>query len=143
MTHLHLVGITGEVVYNRDMDLGLKLKKANQYLERASRPEASSARRNMTLRFLYHERYLTRRGLSWRLEMALGYAPFWLVFIQDMWLVRKAFQAANYQLVYSWKGERRGYHLWGEGELSPEMERTIQGAVAEVDRRQVEITRAS
>ena len=44
-------------------------------------------------------------------------------------------------MVYSWLGERRGFFLRGEGELSPEMERVVQGAVAEVDPQQMAVTR--
>ena len=44
-------------------------------------------------------------------------------------------------MVYSWLGERRGFFLRGEGELSPEMERAVQGAVAEVDPQQMAVTR--
>jgi len=58
-----------------------------------------------------------------------------------MWFICKAFQAAVYQLTHSWKGDRRGFYLRVEGDLSPEMERAIQGAVVEVDPKQVEITR--
>ncbi len=108
--------------------------------------KTAKTRRNRILRFIYHERYLTRKGISSRLEMVSGaYSSWWdttlLAFILDMWFVRKAFQAAGYQLGYSWKGDQRGFYLRGEGELSPEVERAIKGAVAEVDPRQVEITR--
>jgi DNA-binding transcriptional MocR family regulator len=51
------------------MEPDLILKKADHYLERTARGEAARIRRKRTLRFLYHERYLTRKGLSWRLEV--------------------------------------------------------------------------
>lgn len=107
--------------------------------------KAAKPRRNRILRFIYHERYLTRKGISSRLELVSGaYSSWWdatlLTFILDMWYVQKAFQAEGYQLAYSWQGERRGFYLRGEGELSPEVERAIQGAVAEVDPQQIEIT---
>ena len=143
---LHLVLITGEVVYNKVMDLELKLEKGYQLLDRTATGEAARTRRKRILRFLYNERNLTRKGLISRLGMVPGaYSTRWdgtlIVFIQDMWFVRKAFQTAGYRLAYSWMGERRGFYLRGEGELSTEVVRAIQGAVAEVDPRQVEITR--
>jgi len=123
------------------MDSGSKLEKAFQLPGKTTRVEAARTRRKRILRFLYNERYLTRKGLSSRLEMALGDVPSWLAFILDMWFICKAFQAAVYQLTHSWKGDRRGFYLRVEGDLSPEMERAIQGAVVEVDPKQVEITR--
>ena len=59
----------------------------------------------------------------------------------DIWIIWRAFRAAGYNLAYSWVGERRGFYLQGEGELSPEMDRAVQGAVAEVDPRQMAVTR--
>lgn len=118
-----------------------KLGPAYQLLERNDRGNGAKTRRKRTLTFLYHERYLTRKGLSLRLEMALGRTPSWFVFIQDMWFVRKAFHAIGYKLACSWTGERRGFYLRGEGELSPEVFKAIRGAVAKVDSAQVEITR--
>ncbi len=139
MIQLHLVSITGEVVYNKGMNS--ELDPAYQMLERTGRGKGAGERRKRTLTFLYHERYLTRKGLSSRLEMALGSIPSWFVFVQDMWFVWRAFLAIGYQLAYSWTGERRGFYLRGEGDLSLEFLRAIRGAVAEVDPRQVEITR--
>ena len=141
---LHLVSRTGEVVYNIDMNP--KLEPAYQLLDKTSGGDAVKMRRKLLLRFLYNERYLTRRGLSCRLELVPGayctsWDLSWIVFVFDMWLVRKAFRAADYKLAYSWTGERQGFYLRGEGDLSPEFLRTIQGAVAKVDPRQVEITR--
>jgi hypothetical protein len=139
MMQLHLLTRTGEVVYNKVMES--RLMPAYQLLEKTSRREDTRARRKQLLKTLYHERYLTWKGLAWRLEWVLGWTPSRFVFIQDMWFVRKAFQAAGYQVAYSWTGEMRGFYLRGEGELSQEWLRAIQGAVTEVDPRQVEITR--
>lgn len=116
------------------------METAYQLLDRTTRSEAARTRRKALLSILYHERYLTRKGLSSRLEMALGRTPSWFVFIQDMWFVRKAFRAIGYKLTCSWAGERRGFYLRGEGEVSPEVLKVIQGAIAKVDSRQVEIT---
>jgi len=146
MIQLHLVPITGEVVYNKFMDLGLKLKEANRLLDNASNREDTRTRRKRILRFLYNERYLTWKGISLRLELVSeSFLSWWdgnlIAFILDMWFVRKAFFKIGYQLAYSLMGERQGFYLRGERELSPEMHRAIQGAVAEIDPRQVEITR--
>lgn len=107
--------------------------------------KTSKKRREHILKFIYAQRYLTRKGLSWRLKGTLGAGCSWwdlslLVFILDMWFVRKAFLAAGYKLGYSWKGERKGFYLRGEGEVSQELLTVISDAVSKVDPAQVEIT---
>ena len=75
---LHLVLITGEVVYNKVMDLELKLEKGYQLLDRTATGETARTRRKRILRFLYNERYLTRKGLILRLGMVPGaYSTRW------------------------------------------------------------------
>jgi len=71
----------------------------------------------------------------------LGVSPSWLVFITDMWFVWGAFRVEGFKLAYRMVGERRGFYLRGEGKLSQDMVHAIRGAVAEVDPRQVAITR--
>ncbi len=122
------------------------MNNAIQLLDKSAGREAARERRKHLLKFLYHQRYLTRKGLTWRLEWILGKGCFGkvvprLAFLLDMWFVKKAFRASGYKLAYSLQKECRGFYLKGEGELSPEMVRAIRGAVAEVDPRQVEITR--
>lgn len=121
--------------------MGLKLGKALQYLGSTPGKEAARTRRKRTLKFLYHERYLTRKGLSWRLQSVLGTSSGWLVFMIDIWFIWRAFLTAGYKLAYSFLVERRGFYLRGERKISSEMERAIQGAMAEVDPRQVAVTR--
>lgn len=126
--------------------MDVRMDKAILTLDQTTRGEVSRVRRKHLLGFLYHQRYLTRKGLAWRLERTLGsdYSLWDIslpVFILGIWFVRKAFLAAGYKLGYSRKGERKGYYLRGEGEVSPEMGRAIKGAVTEIDPRQVEITR--
>ncbi len=70
MMQLHLVSRTGEVVYNKAMES--KLEQAYQTLEKTGGGESTKARRKRLLETLYHERYLTRKGLVWRLEWILG-----------------------------------------------------------------------
>lgn len=108
--------------------------------------EITTERRKRLLETLYHERYLTRKGLIWRLEGVLGKGCFgkytWrFVFYRDMRAVQEAFQASGYKLAYSWKRECRGYYLRGEGEISEELYKQIKGAVDEIDPKQVSITR--
>jgi len=124
----------------------MDLEKAYQLLDKSPSGETARMRRRLLLKFLYNERYLTRKGLSCRLELVTGaYCTNWdkslIVFILDMWFVWRAFQAAGYRLAYSWARERCGFYLKGEGELSQETIRAIQGAVAKVDSNQVAVTR--
>ena len=115
-------------------------------LEKTLGRKTAKKRREHIRKFIYAQRYRTRKGLSWRLKGILGTDCSWrdlslLVFILDMWFVRKAFLAAGYQLGFSWKGERKGFYLRGEGEVSRELSTLINGAVSKVDPAQVEITR--
>lgn len=148
MRLLHPSSKLDEAVYNKDMGLNMdtRMDKAILSLDQTTRGEVSGVRRKHLLGFLYHQRYLTRKGLAWRLERTLGSNYSWwdislLVFILDMWFVRKAFLAAGYKLGYSRKGERKGFCLRGEGEVSRELSTVISGAVSEVDPAQIEITR--
>lgn len=124
----------------------MNLEEAYQLLDKSPGGETARIRRRRLLKFLYNERYLTRKGLDWRLEGVLGKGCFgkvapWLEFYRDMRVVKKAFLASGYDLAYSRKKKRRGYYLRGEGELSEELVLRIKGAVDEIDPRQVEITR--
>ena len=126
--------------------MGTHLEKAYQLLNKTSGGETARTRRKHLLRFLYNERSLTRKGLVWRLEGALGKGCFgkvalWLEFYRDMRTVKAAFLASGYELAYSRKKKRRGYYLRGEGEISPELAQRIKGAVDEIDPKQVAITR--
>ncbi len=144
MMQLHSVFITGEVVYNKVMES--KLKKSYKSIEETGGGEIARARRKRLLVTLYHERYLTRNGLVWRVEGGLGKGCFGkviprLTFLVDMWFVKKAFKTSGYELACSWGKERRGYYLRGEGELSQELYKKIKGAVDEIDPKQVAVTR--
>ena len=147
MRLLHPALRKGEAVYNKDMDLNMntRMDEAILSLDQTTRGEVARVRRKHLLGF--HQRFLTRKGgLAWRLERTLGSDYSWrdtslLVFILDIRFVRKAFLAAGYKLGYSRKGERKGFCLRGEGEVSRELSTAISGAVSEVDPVQVEITR--
>jgi hypothetical protein len=128
------------------LNMDIRMDNAILSLDQTIGGEVARVRRKHLLEFLYHQRYLTRKGLSWRLERTLGSDCSWwesslLVFILDIWFVRKVFLAAGYKLGYSWKGERKGFYLRGEGEVSQELSIVISGAVSKVDPAQVEITR--
>ena len=123
-----------------------KLAPAYQMLNKIPGSDNGRRRREHLLRILYHERYLNRQGITWRMEHALGidyswWDLSWTVFVLDLWFVRRAFLVADYQLDYSWVRARKGYYLRGEGELSQEMVRAIQRAVAKADPCQLEIAR--
>jgi hypothetical protein len=105
-----------------------------------------TARRKRLVEILSHERYLTRAGLIARVEAKLGKGCFgelaWKdVFYRDMRVVKKAFQAAGYQLVYSRSREKSGYYLREQDRVSSTLRKIIRGAVAEVDTAQVAVTR--
>ncbi len=136
--------LSGEAVYNKDMDK--RMSNAIQLLDMSAGREAARERRKHLIKFLYHQRYLTRKGLSWRLERTLGADCSWwdvslLAFMLDMWFIRKAFHAAGYKLDYSWQDMNMGFFLRGEAEISQELYKVIRGAVAKVDPAQVKITR--
>jgi hypothetical protein len=115
-------------------------------LEDAAQRDLVTARRKLLVEFLTRERYLTRFGLIDRVEMVLGRGCFgdtsWEdVFYRDMRAVKVSFRAAGFDLAYSRNKKRQGYYLKGEGELGQRVTRQIQGAVAEVDPKQVAVTR--
>jgi len=116
-------------------------------IEDAAQRDLVTARRKLLVEFLSRERYLTRAGLMSRVEMVLRKGCFgdtaWDdVFYRDMRAVKKFFRAAGYDLAYSRNKARSGYYLRGEGEIGQTVARHIKGAVDEVDRKQVEVTRS-
>ncbi len=115
-------------------------------LENAASRDPVTARRSLLVKILSHERFLDRSDLIARAEMVLGKGCFgdsaWEdVFYRDMRVVKKAFRAAGVELAYSRTTGNTGYYLRGKGAFSANMAQQIQGAVAEVDPRQIEITR--
>jgi hypothetical protein len=58
-----------------------------------------------------------------------------------MCIVKQAFEAAGYQLVYSRKKQQSGYYLLGQPELSSEFKHVLKSSAAEVDQRQIDIYR--
>jgi hypothetical protein len=108
------------------------------------RLDLTTARRVALLELLWNERFLTRAQLIARIEQKLGKDCFGKStrrdkFYRDMRIVKKAFQAAGFQLVFSRSKQRGGYYLAGQPALSPEFAQLIKSSAAEVDPRQIEI----
>jgi hypothetical protein len=121
-----------------------RLEKA--LLRDAKKRDRVTARRFELLHILWLERYLTREELIARVEMKLGSGSFgenaWQeTFYRDMRFVRSAFDQAGYRLRYSRSAGQTGYYLEGEGRIHDEVKKAIQGALDELDERQIEIYR--
>jgi hypothetical protein len=115
-------------------------------LQDAIRRDITTARRVALLEILWNERYLSRSQLIARVELRLGKNCFGIsawedTFYRDMRIVKQAFEAAGYQLLYSRKKEQRGYYLDGQPALSLEIQQVLKGSAAEVDQRQIDIYR--
>jgi hypothetical protein len=113
-------------------------------LEDALRRDITTARRVALLEILWNERYLTRSQLIARVELQLGKNCFGLsawedTFYRDMRFVRRAFEAAGYQLLFSRKKQQPGYYLEGQPALRSEIQQVLKGSAAEVDQRQIDI----
>jgi hypothetical protein len=124
--------------------LPLAIKDA--VLQDASQRDITTARRVALLEILRNERYLTRAQLVARVELRLrkscfGVAAWQDTFFRDMRLVREAFQAAGYRLLYSRKKDQPGYYLDGQPALSAELKHVLRSSAAEVDQRQIDIYR--
>jgi hypothetical protein len=75
-------------------------------LEDAPRRDITTARRIALLEILWNERYLTRAQLIARVELRLGKNCFGIsawedTLYRDMRIVKQAFEAAGYRLLYS------------------------------------------
>lgn len=126
------------------MNIALSRKSVEVILYDAIQRDITTARRVTLLQILWIERYLTRAQLITRVEYKLGRNCFgtsaWEdTFYRDMRVVKKAFQAAGYLLVYSRNRECPGYYLHGQPALLPEFRQLIKASAAEVDQRQIDI----
>jgi hypothetical protein len=113
-------------------------------LNDAMQRDITTARRATLLQILWNERYLTRAQLIVRTEYRLGRNCFgssaWEdTFYRDMRVVKQAFQAAGYVLVYSRNRKNKGYYLKGQPALSPEFSQMVKASITEVDQRQIDI----
>ena len=103
-----------------------------------------SARRQLLIRTLWLERYITRNQLIERAEFELGKNCFgakaWEdIFYRDMRFVKKAFAQAGYSIKYSRDGLSPGYYLEHQPPLHPLLKKGIRGALEELDDQQIEI----
>lgn len=115
-------------------------------LRQMARHNLPLARRAALLRLVWQESYLTRQGLTWRVEDLLGRGCFGRsprrTFFRDMAVVRQALAEAGQRLVYCRGAKRRGYWIEGRPLLDERLQRLISGAVAEVDREQIVVSRS-
>jgi hypothetical protein len=114
-------------------------------LRETAERDRPAARRTALLRLVWEESYLTRQGLIARVEALLGRGCFGpsprSVFYRDMAAVRQALAEAGHRLAYSRRRDRPGYYVAGRPLLDEHLQRLIAGAVAEVDPRQIAVSR--
>jgi hypothetical protein len=115
-------------------------------LRDAIQRDITTARRVALLEILWNERYLTRSQLIARVELHLGKNCFGVsawedTFYRDMCIVKQAFEAAGYRLLYSRNKQQPGYYLEGQLALRAEIKQILKGSVAEVDQRQIDVYR--
>ena len=110
----------------------------------AIKRDRTTARRAALVEILLNERYLTREQLITRVEGKLGEGCFgdsaWEdTFFRDMQVVKQALKAAGYRPAYSRSSCQPGYYLRDQAEISSELERILDGCVAEINPSQIEI----
>jgi len=115
-------------------------------LHDAIQRDITTARRVALLEILWNERYLTRSQLIARVELRLGRGCFgssaWQdTFYRDLRIVKLAFEAAGYGLLYSRNKQQPGYYVDGQSALSSEFKQILKTSAAEVDQRQIDIYR--
>jgi hypothetical protein len=126
--------------------LSLPIVMKDAILHDAIRRDITTARRVAILEMLWNERYHTRAQLIARVELRLGNNCFGVsawedTFYRDMRIVKQAFEAAGYRLLYSRNKQQPGYYLEGQPALSSEVKQVLKGSAAEVDQRQLNIYR--
>ena len=124
--------------------LSLPTVMKDAILHDAIQRDITTARRVALLEILWNERYLTRAQLIARVELRLGKNCFGVsawedTFYRDMCIVKQAFEAAGYRLLYSRNKQQPGYYLDGQPALSSEIKHVLKSSAAEVDPRQIEI----
>ena len=124
----------------------LPIRLKDVILHDAIRRDVTTARRVALLEILWNERYLTRAQLIARVELRLGRGCFgasaWQdTFYRDFRIVKQAFDAAGYRLLFSRKKQQPGYYLDGQPALSSEINDVLKSSAAEVDQRQIDIYR--
>jgi len=126
--------------------LTLHVVMKDAILHDAIQRDITTARRVALLEILWNERFLMRAQLIARVELRLGKNCFgasaWEdTFYRDMWIVKQAFEAAGYRLLYSRNKQQPGYYLDGQPALSSEIKQELKTSAAEVDQRQIDIYR--
>jgi len=126
--------------------LSLPIVMKDAILQDAVQRDITTARRVALLEILWNERYLTRSQLIARVELRLGKNCFGALawqdtFYRDSRIVKQAFEAAGYQLLYSRNKQQPGYYLDGQPALSSAIQQVLRGSAAEVDQRQIDIYR--
>jgi len=126
------------------ISIALSRKAIDVVLHDAIQRDITTARRAALLQILWNERYLTRVQLIARTEYRLrrhcfGTSAWEDIFYRDMRVVKQAFQAAGYLLVYSRNREHPGYYLHGQPALSPEFKQLVKASASEADQRQIDI----
>jgi hypothetical protein len=115
-------------------------------LRQTAQPYLAQARRRALLRLVWQESYLTGPGLIARVEDLLGRGCFGRAprrtFYRDMAVLRRSLAEAGRRLVYCRGVERRGYWVEGRPPLDERLQGLIGGAVAEVDPRQMAVSRS-
>ena len=115
------------------------------WLRNTAERDLPAARRAALLRLLWEESYLTREGLITRAEALLGRGCFGrsgrATFYRDMAAVRQALAEAGHRLAYSRRRGCKGYYVEGRPLLDERLRRLIAGAVAEVDPKQIAVSR--
>ena len=115
------------------------------WLRKRAEGDLPAARRAALLRLVWEESYLTRQGLIARVEALLGRGCFGAsphsTFRRDIAAVRQALAEAGHRLTYSRRRGRKGYYVEGRPLLDERLQRLIAGAVAEVDPRQIVVSR--
>lgn len=119
-------------------------KAQETILQDAIQRDLTTARRATLLEILWREHYLTRAQLMARVEQRLGKNSFGVsawedTFYRDVHVVKQAFKAAGFTLIYSRNKHQTGYYLEGQPTLSPELIQILHSSMAEVDSRQIEI----
>jgi hypothetical protein len=113
-------------------------------IQDAIQRDVTTARRVALLAILWNARYLTRSQLIARVEFRLGKNCFGVsawedTFYRDMCIVKQAFEAAGFRLLYSRNQQQPGYYLDGQPALSSEIKQVLKSSAAEVDPRQIDI----
>lgn len=115
------------------------------WLRGAAEQDLPAARQAALQRLVWQESYLTRQGLIARVEALLGWGCFGpsphATFQRDMEVVRQALADAGHRLAYGRYQDREGYYVEGRPLLDEHLRRLIAGAVAEVDPRQITVSR--